>query len=163
MKPHLIFISAAILLSALAGEGQDPTTTTEMEIGFGIYRVAELQVTAIDFGVILINGEGGTVVMDSSGGLASSGGILTTLDGPFGAARPGTLTMDADAGVTATITLSTSVDLGSGLVFTPALDNTSVAMSGSPVTVNVYGVLRIPPNTQTGSYDGILAVDVSYN
>ena len=163
MKSFATFVSAALLLSSLAVEAQDPTTFTEMEIGFEVYRVAELQVTPIDLGTILINGEGGTVAMDASGRLSASGGVLTTVDGPFGAPRPGTLTLDADAGITATITLSPSVDLGGGVSFTPALDSASVAMTGSPVTVNVYGTLEIPPNTQTGSYDGLLTVDVSYN
>ncbi|MCG8459425.1 MAG: DUF4402 domain-containing protein [Holophagales bacterium] len=157
-----LFLSA-MLLAAPAVEGQGSPTETAMEIGFEVFRVAELQVTPIDLGSILINEESGTVTLDRSGGLSYSGGIVSVMDGPFGAPRPGTLTMDADVGVTATIELSSSVDLGGGLVFTPRMESSSVPMTGSPVTVSVYGTLRIPPNTPTGSYGGILAVDVSYN
>ena len=96
MKVFFAMVSATLWLLPLTVEGQDPASFTEMEIGFEIYRVAELEVTPIDFGSILINGQGGTVVMDGSGRLTFSGGVLNTVDGPFGAARAGALTLDAE-------------------------------------------------------------------
>ena len=156
-------VFAVALFPAAAIHAQDPTTETNIDVRLEVYRAADLVVTPIDFGTVLINGESGSVTMDSAGALSFTGGILETYDGPNGAAKAGTLTMDAHAGATANVTLDPTVDLGSGVVFTPALDSASVAMTGAPVSVNVYGTVDFPANTQTGNYDGLLTVNVSYN
>ena len=156
-------VFAVALFSAVAARAQDPTTEANIDVRLEVYRAADLAVTAIDFGTVLINGDSGSVKMDSSGALTFTGGILETFDGPFGAATAGTLTMDANAGATANITLDPTVDLGSGVIFTPALDSTAVAMTGGPVTVSIYGTVDFPTNTQTGNYDGLLHVNVTYN
>ncbi len=154
---------AAMLFATLAVEGQDATTEADMDVRLDVYRAADLVVTPIDFGTVLINSESGTVTMDSAGALSFTGGILGTFDGPFGSAKAGTLTMDANAGATATITLDPAIDLGAGVTLTPALDNAAVAMTGGPVTISVYGRVDFPADTKTGDYDGVLVVNVTYN
>ncbi len=156
-------VFAAALVFAATAQAQDPTTETEIDIRLEVYRAADLEVTPIDFGTVLINGDSGTLEMDSTGMLRFAGGILQVFDGPLGSAQAGTLTMDANAGATANITLDATVDLGSGVTFTPEIGSTAVAMNGGPVTVNVYGTVEFPANTQSGNYDGLLTVNVSYN
>ncbi len=148
--------------AAAAAEGQDPTTEANIDVRLEVYRAADLVVTPIDFGTVLINGDNGTLTMDGAGSLSFSGGILETYDGPVGTAQAGSLTLDAHAGAIANITVDPEVDLGSGVKFTPQLDETAVAMMGGPVTVSVYGSVDFPADTQTGTYDGLLTVNVSY-
>ena len=152
----------AIPFAALADGVRDPTTEAEIDVRLEVYRAADLRVTPIDFGTVLINGEGGVLSMDSSGELTSVGGILETFDGPSGPAAPGTLTLDANVGATASISLDPLVELGGGVTFFPKLDSTDVPMTGAPVTVILYGEVLFPENTQTGTYDGILNVNVNY-
>ena len=156
-------VFVAVLCTTVAGEAQDPTTETEIDVRLEVYRAADLEVTPIDFGTVLINGDEGILEMGSSGELRFAGGILEVYDGPSGPARAGTLTMDANDGAIANIDLDDTVDLGSGIVFTPELDEDAVVMTGGPVTVNVFGTVEFPANTQTGNYDGLLTVNVSYN
>jgi hypothetical protein len=153
----------ATMFFARTAQGQDGATEAALDVYVEVYRAADLVTTPIDFGTVLINSKSGTVAMDPNGDLIFSGGILKLFDGPSGPAMAGTLTMDANAGATASIALSSSVHLGTGVFFTPELDSHTVVMQGGPVTVKIFGSIHFPANTQTGDRNGVLTVTVSYN
>ena len=157
----IILASAATALLFTASNSFSATpTSAEMEVRVDIERAADLSVTPIDFGTILINGDAGSVNMDVNGGLAPSGGVLQT----YGSPQTGSLTIDANSGSVATITMDPTVALGTaGVVFTPAADTTTVNLTGDPATVTFHGTVDFPAGTDTQSLAGLLNIDVSYN
>ena len=158
-KTLLVSAAAAVLFTSGASHAATPTSA-EMEVRVDIERAADLVVTPIDFGTILINGDAGQVNMDQAGAITSAGGVLQT----YGTPQAGTLTIDANNGAVATVTMDPSVALGTeGVVFTPTADTTTVNLDGTPSTVTVYGVVDFPADTQTQSLTGLLNINVSYN
>jgi hypothetical protein len=157
----IILASAATALLFIGSNSFAATpTSAEMEVRVDIERAADLSVTPIDFGTILINGDAGAVDMDVNGGITPSGGVLQT----YGVPTAGSLTIDANNGSVATITMDTTVNLGTaGVVFTPTASATSVNLTGTPSTVTVHGKVEFPAGTETQSLAGLLNINVSYN
>jgi hypothetical protein len=133
-------------------------TRAHMGIRFSAYRVADLQVTPIDFGSILINGQSGRVDMDSNGSVSFSGGVVQV----SGFSQAGTLTLDGD-GVIATIALDPRVDMGDGVTYTPTASTSNVQLTGKPETVYIYGTINLPAGIRTNEYHGVLNIRVTYN
>lgn len=156
----------AVVLTALVGVvglgsaavARTAAVNADMDIRFGVHRVADLQVTPIDFGSILVNGRGGRVEMNSAGSISYSGGVLSV----SGFSQAGSITLDAD-GVVATLSLDQQVSMGNGVAFVPVASSTSVHLTGSPRTVYIYGTIEIPAGTRTNDYRGVLNVSVTYN
>jgi len=131
----------------------------DMSVQMDVVRVADLRAIPIDFGTILINGDAGSVVMSRTGNLRFSGGVIQTQGFP----QVGELIIDADLGITATIDFDPVVDMGRGVEFRPIASRRMVMLHGTPEHIYIYGEMRFPIATQSGSHTGLLAITVTYN
>lgn len=155
-RPTLSFL---LLLGLIQTADAQSPFDGEMDVRMDVVRVADLQATAIDFGTVLINGDSGSVVMDRQGSLRFSGGVIQTQGFP----QVGELIIDADNGVTASISFDPVIDMGGGVQFRPQASRTLVNLHGTPEKILIFGEMLFPMATQSGTHTGLLAITVTYN
>jgi hypothetical protein len=129
-----------------------------MDVRFSVFRVADLQVTPVDFGSIMVNGQSGRVDMDGNGNLTYSGGVIQVSGFP----QTGVLTLDGE-NVTANIMIDPRVEMGDGVAFLPSASAASVQLTGRPATVRIFGTILLPAGVPTHEYRGVLKINVTYN
>lgn len=148
-----------LLPGLIQSAGAQSLVEVDMDIQMDVVRVAELHATAVDFGTILINGESGSVAMDRHGSLRFSGGVIQTQGFP----QVGELTINADRGISASISFDSMIDMGGGVEFRPQASRTLVNLNGTSETIRIFGEMLFPMATQSGKHTGLMTITVTYN
>jgi Domain of unknown function (DUF4402) len=118
----------------------------------------------LDFGTVVSNPAGGTIVLDPAAGTRDCAGGSLICTGSFSWSRLQLTGSDA----TVVVTYAPNFTLtGPGDPITAELDfpggsGTSVALTGGSTTIEIGAKLHVNPNQVSGPYTGLFSVDVNY-
>jgi hypothetical protein len=118
--------------------------------------------TAMDFGIVAVDGSGGTVTISSAGAVSGPAGYTFS-----GSPAAGTFTASGDASTAVTISFTAGSLTGPGTAMT--LNNFTHDAGGTPttdgtgdLTFNVGGDLVVNAAQASGAYSGTYTVTVNY-
>lgn len=157
-KRTLLGALALTLLIPAAGFAQSSATATGDALANIIQPITIVNDAALNFGDIVADAVGGSVVVDTAG--AATSGTLTLLGGESAAA----FTVTGAAGRTFDVSsdLNTTITEAGGATMT--VDTFSFSCDpctiGDPLTVG--GTLTVGANQTAGAYSGTFDVTVSY-
>lgn len=167
MAPVAACIMALLPGTALAAPGSSTMNGTAQAAIVRSLRV--VPVSPLSFGQITRPIAAGTVVLDPTGTITTTGGVLTSTAIAQTATRgPGTFTVTGDPGRLFTLTLPTAAILRRGPrfmllgVFRSNWTAGAVLNGSGGFALSVGGTLRVGANQTTGTYTGTYAVTVAY-
>jgi hypothetical protein len=118
----------------------------------------------LDFGTIVSDPTGGTIVLDPGTGTRDCAGGSLICTGSFSWSRLQLTGSDATVVVTyaPNFTLTGPGDPISAELDFPGGSGTSVALTGGSTTIEIGAKLHVNANQTPGSYAGLFSVDVNY-
>ncbi len=167
MAPVAACIAALLPSTAFAAPGSSTTNGAAQAAVVRSLRIAA--VSPLSFGQITRPTAAGTVVLDQTGAITTTGGVLTSTAITQTAARgPGTFTVTGDPGRLFTVALPTVTLLRRGPRFMLLGAFRSNWVGGSALdgsgsfALSVGGTLRVGANQTIGTYTGSYAITVAY-
>ena len=140
------------------------TASAQIVVPISIAKGADL-----NFGSIIRSGAGGTVALDPSGGIISTGVVLFTGSSALGTS-PASYTISGEAFKAYVVSLPADnavvLNDGSGntMKLTAFAHNATGLFSDSPETFHVGATLNVGANQAPGNYvSGAISVTVAYN
>jgi hypothetical protein len=134
-----------------------------------VRSLAILAVDTLSFGDLTRPTAAGTVVMDPSGTITTTGGVLTsTAIAQTGARGPGTFAVNGDPGRLFTVDLPTVAILRQGSrnmrlsAFRSNWTSGTAFSASGTFTLSVGATLNVLSNQTVGTYTGTYAVTVTY-
>jgi Domain of unknown function (DUF4402) len=156
---------AAIVLAAVTMPFAAHAKTATANANATLYRPIQFAVLLeLDFGSIVSDPTGGTIVLDPASGTRDCAGGALVCTGSFSWSRLQLTGSDA----TVVVTYAPSFTLtGPGTPISAELDfpggsGTSVLLTGGSKTIELGAKLHVNPNQAPGPYSGVFSVDVNY-
>jgi Mat/Ecp fimbriae major subunit len=154
-----LLVAIALIPATVHAETQTATATAQ------VYRPIQFAVLLeLDFGTIIANSAGGTIVLDPATASRDCAGGSLTCVGSFSWSRLQLTGSDANVSVTyaPSFTLTGPGDPISAELDFPGGSGTVVALTGGSKTIELGARLHVNPSQIAGTYSGIFSVDVDY-